>query len=177
MRKYLAIVVIIALMATIFLPFPASGARRRARGPSLVAQLQARINELTDLANQRLVQIQQLQNDVAFRDRIIAELRTRLAGTGAPVASGLTILNSTGRLNSLGYYEVNGEVQNNTGSAIEYPKIVATFYDASGAAIANNFTYAMVKPLQPGQRAPFTLFNLESTVSGRIVRYELQTSY
>jgi len=175
MRKKVAAAIIIVFILAILIPFPASAARRS--GSRLVAQLQARINELTDLCNQRLTQIQQLQNDVAFRDRIISDLRTRLASTGSPVASGLTIVSSTGGLNSLGYYEVNGEVQNNTGSAMEYPKIVGTFYDAAGAAIVNDFTYAMVKPLQPGQRAPFTLLVWDSSVSGRITRYELQTSY
>lgn len=176
MRKQLTIAFIIALIAVMFIPFPASGARRRARGPSLVVQLQARINELTDLANQRLGHIQQLQNDVTFRDRIIAELRNRLASAGVPVQSGLVILSHTSRIDSLGYYEVNGEVQNNTGSAIGFPKIIASFYDASGVVIDSDFTYARITPLQPGQKAPF-IIDADKEITPRIVRYELQTSY
>lgn len=174
MRKKLAAVLIVVFILAMFVPFPASAARRT--GSRLVAQLQARINELTDLANARLTQIQQLQNDVAFRDGIIADLRARMAAVGVRAGSGLIIVSHTSHVNTIGYFEVNGEVQNNTGSAMEYPKIVATFYDSSGAVVESDFTYAELTPLQPGQKAPFRLW-ASSSVTPRIARYELQTSY
>lgn len=88
MRKYLIIMLCVVLVATLVSPFSAFGVRGRRRvAPNIVAQLQARINELTNLANEHLVQIQRLQNDVAFRDRIISELRMQIAMKEGAIAS------------------------------------------------------------------------------------------
>lgn len=174
MRKKVAAALIIVFILAMLIPFPASAARRG--GSRLVTQLQARINELTNLCNERLTRIQQLENDVAFRDGIIADLRNRMAAVGVPAQSGLIVLSHTSQINIIGYYEVNGEVQNNTGSPMEFPKIVATFYDSSGAVVESDSTYAQITPLQPGQKAPFRLW-ASSSVTPRIARYELQTSF
>jgi hypothetical protein len=173
MRKYLTFLVCLVLIVTLF-SMPALGAKRKSSkgGNSTLA---ARIQELEALANQRLARIQQLEGDVAFRDGIIADLRTRI--TGSSTTTGLIIISSVNS-KSDSYYKVTGEVQNNTNNVINFPKIVATFYDVNGVIVATDFTYASITPLQVGQKSPFeiSVSNYSSDIN-RIIRYELQTNY
>lgn len=79
---------------------------------------------------------------------------------------------------SSGYYEVVGEVQNNTDRKVTYVKIIATFYDSNGQVLATGSSYAEIKDLEPGQKSPFEVSNYPNKESSQqIVRYDLQVTY
>jgi len=63
---------------------------------------------------------------------------------------------ATTSTDSLGYYDVIGEVKNTGSSSIEYTKIIITFYDASGEIIGYDYTYANNDIILPGQTSPFS---------------------
>lgn len=53
--------------------------------------------------------------------------------------------------------DINGEIQNNGSESIDFVKVTATFYDATGSVIGSDFTYTDPDTLEPGQSAPFKL--------------------
>lgn len=68
------------------------------------------------------------------------------------------ILSHIGYLDSLGYYHVVGEVQNVGDQAVNYVKIIGTFYNSSHIVIATDFTYTELNVLLAGRKSPFDLF-------------------
>ncbi len=69
--------------------------------------------------------------------------------------AGVSILNHSGRTDSYGYYDVIGEVKNNSNSDARYVKLVCTYYDDNGKVIGCSFSYAEMDTLRPGQSSPY----------------------
>lgn len=77
--------------------------------------------------------------------------------TATTAPSGVPILSYTDRQSSTSYRRLIGEVLNNTGRNVEFVKIIATFYNASGQVAGTDSGYTTVDILTPGQRSPFTV--------------------
>lgn len=72
------------------------------------------------------------------------------------------------------YYHIVGEMFNSTDDWLEYVRIVATFYDASGTMIGSDFAYTELDVIPPGDRGVFDLGVDASTVGGDVASYDLQ---
>ena len=55
------------------------------------------------------------------------------------------------------YWEINGEVQNNSASKKDFVKISATFYDKNDKVVDSAFSYTNPSSLEAGQKAPFKI--------------------
>lgn len=77
--------------------------------------------------------------------------------TGNQPFQGLTILSNTPSTDSLGYYKIVGEVQNNGVRDSTYTKIICTFYDSSGNTIDKTFTFTDPSTVSKSSTAPFEL--------------------
>lgn len=91
-------------------------------------------------------------------------------------AGKIDILSHSSSINQIGTYQIDGEVQNNTGSKATYVKVTATFYDANKKVIDTAFSFADPKNLEAGQKAPFKIYNTKPEVSGGIASYDLAAS-
>ena len=78
---------------------------------------------------------------------------------------------------SIRFFTVVGEVQNNLKANIGSVKILATFYDAKNNTIGTRFTYTELNILKPGQKAPFDIYLLLNLSTDIPARYELTLSY
>ncbi len=68
--------------------------------------------------------------------------------------------------------EIVGEILNNGTITAEYAKVSVSFYDANGAILGSEFTYADPSTLVPGQRAAFTIFITSDTIEDDTETYE-----
>ncbi len=55
------------------------------------------------------------------------------------------------------YLHILGEVINNSGSAVEYVKIVASLKDNADKVVASDYTYSKLEVIPPGGKSPFDL--------------------
>lgn len=94
--------------------------------------------------------------------------------TGEEPYRSFTILSQSTNIDGLGYYHVVGEVKNTGSQTVTYVKVVGTFYDSSWKVVAAEFTYTDPSTLVAGQTAPFDVFILSTTLSGKVSSYELQ---
>jgi hypothetical protein len=100
--------------------------------------------------------------------------------TNQTVYSGLTIpAASTSAIISGGAYTVTGIVQNTGTQTTGNVWVVATFYNASGTAIALNYTNYLTSSLSPGSTVPFTVTPIDNTatLSSEISNYSLEVQY
>jgi len=68
--------------------------------------------------------------------------------------------------------QIVGEILNNGTITAEYAKVSVSFYDANGAILGSEFTYADPSTLAPGQRAAFTIFITSDTIEDDTKTYE-----
>ncbi|MGD9891055.1 MAG: FxLYD domain-containing protein [Dehalococcoidia bacterium] len=66
------------------------------------------------------------------------------------------------RTSSIGSLRITGEVQNNTGVAAEYVKVIAALYDADGRVIRVDFTFSERDEIEPGGRSPFEVLIIDA---------------
>ncbi|HXG39766.1 MAG TPA: DUF3426 domain-containing protein [Candidatus Limnocylindrales bacterium] len=102
-----------------------------------------------------------------------------LAAPGATPAQaarpfGVNVLSSSMYADSLGIVHVVGEVANDTRLPVEFVRITADFYDASGTLVATDFTYSRLDVLDPGERSPFHVISFSAAGA---TSYRLRTAY
>jgi len=85
------------------------------------------------------------------------------------------ILSHSSYIDSLGYFNVVGEVKNTLPSNIKYVKIVTTSYDAQKKVIGTAFTYTELDILKPNQKSPFELSSYPDKIDP--ASYKLKVSY
>jgi len=91
--------------------------------------------------------------------------------TGAAVE----ILSHSSRLDE-GWYYVVGEVQNISSYNLEYVELTGTFYNSSGTVIDTDFTFTDMDTLVPGQKSPFEIILMDSTVASAVDDYVIVNS-
>ncbi|WP_051963008.1 fibronectin type III domain-containing protein [Mesoaciditoga lauensis] len=78
--------------------------------------------------------------------------------TSAPSYAHAKILQTNSYVDSIGYLNVIGVVQNDGTENLKYVEIDATFYDKNNNVVGSNFTYTYMDILTPGQKSPFDVF-------------------
>jgi hypothetical protein len=111
---------------------------------------------------------------------------TFAVGSAIPTDSrqyqGLTVSSHTSSVDSNGFYMVTGVIRNTGTQATNQTWVVATFYDATGTAVAVGYSnYLTPSSIAPGDTASFTVYALDSDLNGlaaQITSYALliQTS-
>lgn len=86
----------------------------------------------------------------------------------------VSVLSASDYYDGSGYFNVVGEVQNTLGTNVKYVKIVATFYDSSGAVIVADYTNTEIDILKPNQKSPF---KLTSYLGNSVAGYSLDVQY
>jgi len=74
----------------------------------------------------------------------------------------------------LGYYYINGEVENTGTDSVEYVKVVASIYDSGGNIIETDFVFTNPDTLDPDETAPFEFMIDTGPLPGNIDHYNLQ---
>lgn len=82
-----------------------------------------------------------------------------------------------GYIDSLGYYNVVGEVQNIGDQAVRYVKVSATFYDSVDTVVGTSFTFSRVDVLLVGRKSPFRIILLDTSQSLKIDHYSLNVDF
>ncbi len=85
----------------------------------------------------------------------------------------VTIGSNTGYIDSLGYYNVVGEVQNVGDQAARFVEISATFYDSGDVVVGTSFTFSSVDVLLVGKRSPFKIIFMDTSQSSKVDHYSL----
>jgi hypothetical protein len=95
-----------------------------------------------------------------------------------PILGIIGIKSSSDFIDSIGSLHVVGEVKNNTPTNAQFVKITGTFYDTNNKVVATDFTYTNPSDIGSGQKAPFELLLISSSVPiYQIDHYNLQASY
>ena len=90
----------------------------------------------------------------------------------------VTILHHNSYTDSVGYFHVVGEVENNTPSTAEFVQITGTFYDINNAVVGTQFTYTNPPDISSGETAPFDLTLMSASVPTSLIdHYKLVASY
>ena len=94
-------------------------------------------------------------------------------GAAPPVpAAPLVIVSSSSYADSNSTLHVAGEVRNTTSDYMDFVEITGTFFDASGQAVASEYTFTHVDLVAPGATAGFDL-GLANGAELGVSRYEL----
>jgi len=72
-----------------------------------------------------------------------------------PVYKGIEIIDHQGMLDQDGYYVINGEVQNNGDSTVNFVKLMCTYYDIDGKVIATEYSFTEKDELEPDETSTF----------------------
>ena len=78
--------------------------------------------------------------------------------TNGTAVTGLTVLSPSGSYNpTYGWYDIIGQIRNDSGSTIDYVQTTGTLYNASGIVIGCDYTYTNNTTLIPGQISGFDI--------------------
>lgn len=101
--------------------------------------------------------------------------------TGPPTAtiapiepSQLTVISHKSYVDSLGWYHIVGEVQNNAEVPVEFVEVMAKLYDDTNTVIGTKITFTAPDTIFPGSSAPFDIITLRRSQWERIKEYRLQ---
>jgi len=89
----------------------------------------------------------------------------------------VTILSYSGYVDSLGWYTIVGEVQNNGDMHLKYIRITATFYDSVNNVVGVGTGYVKLGVLLHGRKSPFEIRLTDADQSAKVDHYSLTTSY
>ncbi len=92
-------------------------------------------------------------------------------------ASSVIVLSSSGWIDSVGDYQIAGEVQNTGSTNVRFVKISATFYSANNNTVDTQFSYAYLTYVQPNSKSPFNIVDINSNLVPQFNHYTLQVSY
>ena len=107
-------------------------------------------------------------------------VNTSTTGNSIPFLnkSSITILSHNSFVDSVGYFHVVGEVENNTPTTAEFVQITGTFYDINDAVVGTQFTYTNPSDISSGAKARFDLVLMSASVPTSLIdHYNLQASY
>ena len=90
--------------------------------------------------------------------------------------TGIPILSQISYVDSIGYFHVVGEVQNNAPESMKFVEITSTFYDAAGKVVGTSSGYTDMDTLLPGQTSPFEILLTDEQQSQKIDNYKLSVS-
>lgn len=105
--------------------------------------------------------------------------RYKLSGTYRQVSQdripALRVFNHSGSINSNGWYQVIGEVENIDSRRVTFVQPVVTLYDASNTVIDCDFTFVNSNSLNPGQVSAFeeTLLSRDDYTDAHHYRIEI----
>ena len=107
-------------------------------------------------------------------------VNTSTTGNSIPFLnkSSITILSHNSYVDSVGYFHVVGEVENNTPNTAKFVQITGTFYDINNAVVGTQITYTNPSNISSGAKAPFDLVLVSTSVPSSLVNhYKLSASY
>ena len=107
-------------------------------------------------------------------------VNTSTTGNSIPFLnkSSITILSHNSFVDSVGYFHVVGEVENNTPTTAEFVQITGTFYDINDAVVGTQFTYTNPSDISSGAKARFDLVLMSASVPASLIdHYKLSASY
>lgn len=84
-----------------------------------------------------------------------------LAPNPASAAASLEVVSHHSYVDDIGYYNIVGEVRNNTDSPMEYVEIVATLYDDDGNMTGTESGFTLLDVVLPGGKSPFEISTSE----------------
>jgi len=88
------------------------------------------------------------------------DLQLEYATTESPPLR-VDIAGHQGSVSDTGSYHVIGEVRNQNGFAVNFVKVVVTFYNAQDEVVRTSFSNTALDVLSPGQKAPFDVALLD----------------
>lgn len=89
-------------------------------------------------------------------------------------ASRLSVVSHHSYVDTLGWYHIVGEVQNNATVPMEFVEVIAKLYDESENVIGTKLTFTAPNVIFPGGRAPFDIIALRRSQWQQIKTYRLQ---
>lgn len=93
------------------------------------------------------------------------------------LAEEVEVVSHSSYVDPFGNFHVVGEVENKGVFSLASFKVTATFLDASGAYIDQDFAYLMLTTLPPGYKAPFHIMYTKPQKAARISSYTLTVNY
>ena len=85
--------------------------------------------------------------------------------------------NHTSFLDSIGYFNVVGEVQNSGDQAANYVGVTATLYNIDNEVISTSFNYIGLSVLLPGCKSPFRVEYVNVGQSALVDHYSLEVEF
>ena len=139
----------------------------------LLDQVVKNVNELRQTPSQEITIITPQTETVTLTKTLTV---TKTVG-GWNYTGKVIILSHHAYIDSLGYLNILGEVQNQDDAPHKFVKIIATIYDKDGNVLDVVSTYSKPSDLEPGQKAAFKITIIEEYVVNNYDHYKLQVSY
>lgn len=92
--------------------------------------------------------------------------------TAAP--GDLAVVSHQSYIDSLGWYHIVGEVQNNASTSMEYVEVIAKLYNSEKEVIGTKLTFTAPDVIAPGAAAPFDIIALRQAQWENIESYSLE---
>jgi hypothetical protein len=86
----------------------------------------------------------------------------------------LQVLSHRSYVDSLGWYHIVGEVQNNSNVPMEFVEVIARLYDEAEKVIGTKLTFTAPDVIFPGGKAAFDIIALRRSQWNRITAYKLE---
>lgn len=87
------------------------------------------------------------------------------------------LLTSSSYIDSLGWFNIVGEVQNVGDQAVDFVRIQATFYDSNDTVVETAFTYSELDVILPGRKSPFDITLWDESQSSKVDHYSLSVTF
>lgn len=94
----------------------------------------------------------------------------------ASAQSDFTVLSSSDYIDSIDFYHIVGELQNNSDRVVRFVEVTATLYDDQDVVVGRPFGFALIDVMRPGERSPFHVIFTDSEQINKIVSYKLSIS-
>ncbi|MEM2902770.1 MAG: FxLYD domain-containing protein [Candidatus Bathyarchaeia archaeon] len=93
------------------------------------------------------------------------------------LAEEVEVVSHSSYLDPFGNFHIVGEVENKGAFSLSSFKVTATFFDASGVTLDQDFAYLMLDILPPGYKAPFHIMYTKPQKAAKIASYALTLNY
>ena len=98
--------------------------------------------------------------------------------SGMTANANIKISSTNSYVDSVGYYHIVGEVENNSPISISSVKVIATLYDNSNAVVGTDYGYADPSDIGPGDKAPFQILVPSASIpTQQIDHYRIVATY
>ena len=117
-------------------------------------------------------------NDTTNQSSLLANDNSSNTSSGMTANANIKLSSTNSYVDTIGFYHIVGEVENNSPIAISSVKVIATLYDSSNAVVGTGNAYADPSDIGPRDKAPFEILVTSASIpTQQIDHYRIVATY